>query len=109
MYLTVPDFDSLISIYNKSGELSSIIGPLFGRWIIPNSEHPIYHKTVWTFKDLSEQLIQNGFTQVDRFDPISYLESIDPEYDDHSLAFYPHMNRDGIQVSLAISCKRQES
>lgn len=109
LFITVPDFDQLIKIYNDSRQLTKIIGPLFGRWMNPNEQDPIFHKTVWNFNDLSEQLVLTGFEAVRRFDPISYLENIDPEYDDHSLAFYPHMDKNGIQVSLAISCKRPES
>lgn len=103
LFITVPDFDHLLKIYSESGQLSKIIGPLFGRWVNPNEKDPIYHKTVWNFDELSQQLRLAGFKEVKRFDPVSYLENIDPEYDDHSLAFFPHMDKNGIQVSLAIS------
>ena len=102
LYITVPDFDKLILIYKESKELQSITGPLFGRWTNPNSSILLFHKTVWNFSDLTDALKINGFEDVKKFDPVNYLQQIDPSYDDHSLAFYPHMDRSGIQVSLAV-------
>lgn len=108
LYLTVPDFDSLIQIYGKSGELKNIIGPLFGKWVNAGDTPPIFHKTVWNEIDLKGMLLENNFSDVEVFDPISYLGKIDPEYDDYSLAFFPHMDKSGIKVSLAITCKSPE-
>jgi predicted SAM-dependent methyltransferase len=106
LYLTVPNIDSLIQIYVKSGELNDIIGPLFGRWLNAGDSPAIFHKTVWNEKDLRVMLLENNFSDVKVFDPISYLANVDPAFDDYSLAFSPHMDKSGIQVSLAISCKR---
>jgi SAM-dependent methyltransferase len=102
LYVTVPDFDSLIKVYQESNSLNKIIGPLFGRWIIGENLNPIFHKTVWNEIELSTVLEGCGFKSVERFDPVEYLSAIDSNYDDHSLAFFPHMNRKGIQVSLAL-------
>ena len=101
IFLTVPDFDQLISIYAETKDLSKVIGPLFGRWDINQSFH--YHKTVYNFTTLRNSLSEVGFREIKRFDPTEYLSSIDPNFDDHSLAFYPHMDKNGIPVSLAIS------
>lgn len=109
LHIAVPDFERLIEIYSKTGELSSIIGPLFGRWINENNGETIYHKTVWDFDSLKASLEECGFESVTRFDPISYLEEIDPEFDDYSLAFYPHMDRDGIPVSLCLEATLRRS
>jgi SAM-dependent methyltransferase len=102
LYVTVPDFDSLIKIYQESNSLNKIIGPLFGRWIIGENLNPIFHKTVWNEIEFSTVLEDSGFKSVERFNPVEYLSAIDTNYDDHSLAFFPHMNRKGIQVSLAL-------
>lgn len=104
VFITVPNFKSLIQIYESSGEnLDKILGPLFGRWQNNGSETTLYHKTVWDFNSLSQALLKAGFVNVAIFDPTEYLASIDSDYDDYSLAFNPHMDRKGIQVSLAMT------
>jgi predicted SAM-dependent methyltransferase len=104
IYITVPDFKSLLLVYESSGEdLDKILGPLFGRWKNVGTNATIYHKTVWDYNSLSRAMIKAGFIDVASFNPVKYLESIDPNYDDYSLAFNPHMDRNGIQISLAIS------
>lgn len=100
IYLTVPDFAALVDIYSSSSDLNLIIGPLFGRW--GNSDQVLYHKTVWDLASLRAAFEGAGFVQAETFDPIEYLARIDSQYDDYSLAFYPHMDREGIQVSLAV-------
>ena len=105
-YITVPNLESLIEIYTETKNLESIIGPLFGRWKNEKNNEIIYHKTVWDFTSLKNKLIEESFYEIERFDPIKYLDSIDPEYDDYSLAYFPHMDRNGLQVSLAIKAKK---
>ena len=106
LFITVPDFNSLISIYQSTGDLNAIVGPLFGRW--ENGGEYIYHKTTWDFLTLSRILRATGFEEIASFDPVIYLEEIDPNYDDYSLAFFPHNDRAGIQVSLAIRAIKQK-
>jgi predicted SAM-dependent methyltransferase len=101
-FITVPDFDSLIQVYKQSGDLSNILGPIFGRWPNVSSGETMTHMTVWNEKDLSAKLRDNGFSGIAKFDPIKFLNSIDPQYDDYSLAYFPHMDRSGIQISLAL-------
>jgi hypothetical protein len=48
----------------------------------------------------------SGFKEVKTFDPVEYLGNIDEMYDDYSLAFYPHMDSSGIQVSLALTARK---
>jgi len=100
LFLTVPDFDNLIKIYLETLSLRDILGPLFGKWQLGDND--IYHKTTWNEFDLKKLLMQCGFGGIRSFNPILYLSSIDKEYDDYSLAFFPHMDRSGIQVSLAL-------
>jgi predicted SAM-dependent methyltransferase len=105
--VTVPDLESLIGIYMSTQNLETMIGPLFGRWKNEKNNETIYHKTVWDLQSLSSKLIEEGFCEVETFDPVEYLFSIDPNYDDYSLAFFPHMDRSGIQVSLALRGKKK--
>lgn len=106
LYLTVPDFDSLIEIYKITGNLEKIIGPLFGKWLNSNASEPIFHRTVWNRQDLTLLLEQVGFGKVKVFHPKIYLQTIDPAYDDYSLAYFPHMDSTGIQVSLALTATK---
>lgn len=101
LFVSVPDLDNLIKIYQKTMRLDYIIGPLFGRWFI-SPDRAIYHRTTYNFDSLRLALSSAGFSQITRFDPIEYLSKIDPQYDDYSLAYFPHMDRRGIQVSLCL-------
>lgn len=47
IYVTVPDFDALISNYKATGLLKSIIGPLYGKWTNLLTGEDIAHKKVW--------------------------------------------------------------
>ncbi len=103
LYLSVPDFQKLIQIYLEGQNLGAIIGPLFGRWKNTESGETLYHRTTWDWSSLRDCLISAGFKNVQQFDPVVYLESIDKDYDDFSLAYFPHMDRRGIQLSLCVT------
>jgi predicted SAM-dependent methyltransferase len=97
---SIPDFDSLLEIYKISGQLKDITGPLFGRWVNDNLKDPIFHKIVYNQKTFNSILKESGFGESEKYSAQNFIESIDLKYDDYSLAFYPHMDRNGIQVSL---------
>ena len=48
--LAVPDFDQLAHIYQETGQLGKILGPLFGKMNIESDDGPLtlYHKTTYT-------------------------------------------------------------
>lgn len=98
--LAVPDFNSLLEIYGQTGVLNDIVGPLFGR--MESDDGLIFHRTVFDQPKLANLLTESGFSRVENYDPVEFLASIDPSYDDHSLAFFPHMDRSGLQVSLCL-------
>jgi predicted SAM-dependent methyltransferase len=106
LYMTVPNFQSLIEIYTSTSKLENIIGPLFGRWINSSAVPALYHKTVWDQNDLTKYLSAAGFSNICEFNPKDYLQGIDQNFDDYSLAYFPHMDQSGIQVSLAISAQK---
>ncbi len=104
IYIAVPDFDSLIKIYDMTGkDITKIRGPLFGKWLITQKETFLYHKSFWNFHLLEDLMLRTGFENVNTFNPFEYLNTVDPEYDDYSLAFYPHFDKNGIQVSLCLT------
>ncbi len=106
LFLAVPNFQALIQIYETTRDLNLILGPLFGRMTGALPAQSIYHRTTFDLASLTSLLEEQGFVDVAEYDPISFLSQMDPNYDDHSLAFFPHMNRSGIQVSL---CLRAQS
>lgn len=100
--LAVPDFDALIKVYCETQDLSLILGPLYGKMKIStgSSEEHIFHKTVYNFSQLETILEFNGFGNVKRYDWRTVEHSM---YDDHSQAYYPHMDKDnGLLLSLNV-------
>jgi len=100
--LAVPDFEALIKVYEKFGDLNRVLGPLYGRWAVPSSnpDSLIYHRTVYDFNSLQDLLIQNGFSEVRRYD---WRNTVHKDYDDYSQSYVPHMDKDrGILISLNV-------
>ena len=100
--LAVPDFDSLIKVYQKTGEIEKILGPLYGQMDIQTNEgqKTLYHRTVYNFDSLSKLLKNNGFKNIRRYD---WRTTVHRDHDDHSQAYFPHMDKEkGILVSLNI-------
>lgn len=100
--IAVPDFDALLEVYNKTGEISSIIGPLYGKMKVNSTN--IYHRQVFNFNRLKKILKESGFKKVIRYD---WRDTEHAIYDDHSQAYYPHMDKEnGILVSLNVECEK---
>jgi predicted SAM-dependent methyltransferase len=104
--LAVPDFDKLLEIYQRTGELQYLLGPLYGRMEIdtPSGKTTLYHKTVYNFEHLRALLERCGFGNVRRYD---WRQTVHKDYDDHSQAYYPHMDKDrGILISLNVEADK---
>lgn len=102
--IAVPDFQALLRIYSLTGRLGTILGPLFGQ--MDSDQGSIYHRTTYDIADLTQILESAGFSKINSYDPVSFLSAVDPDYDDHSLAFFPHMDRLGLQVSLCVEATK---
>lgn len=106
--ISIADFEKMVQVYLDSGkdlESRGILGPLFGRWQITEhgEERTIYQTTTYDFKSLEAVLLDCGFTSIERYDWKSFL----PEgYDDYSRAYIPHMDEDGIHLSLNVVCEK---
>ena len=105
--LSVPNFDSLIKIYQSTGDLEAILGPLYGRMQVGECQVEsayIYHKTVWSESLLRLYLAKAGFREIRNW---NWSDIFPAEYDDHSQAYYPHMQKQsGIQVSINLECTK---
>lgn len=103
--ISLPDFNALIKVYDlTNNNIDKIIGPLFGRIEIEDVTlgelKTVYHKTVFNEKKLLNLLKECGFVDIRKYD---WKTTIHKDYDDHSQAYYPHMDKEnGLQISLNI-------
>tara|TARA_Y100000768_G_C23930543_1_gene659855 strand:+ start:309 stop:848 length:540 start_codon:yes stop_codon:yes gene_type:complete len=101
--LAVPNLPELIKVYETYSDLNNILGPLYGKWKIDNKT--IYHKTVYDQKSLTSVLEQAGFRDIRNWDWKKVFTN--NEYDDHSQAYFPHMDKEnGIHISLNLECNK---
>jgi predicted SAM-dependent methyltransferase len=105
--LSVPDFEKLIIVYELTNDINKIIGPLFGRMNIQSTDsNYFYHKTVYDYPKLMEILSEVGFKNIAKYD---WRERIHKDYDDHSQAYFPHMDKEnGIMISLNVEAINEE-
>lgn len=101
--IAVPDFDKLLLVYNSTGDINRILGPLFGKMSIKDEtgkEIKLFHKIVYNFSLLEKVLVDNGFHNIRKYD---WRETDHSIYDDHSQAYFPHMDKEkGILISLNV-------
>jgi predicted SAM-dependent methyltransferase len=100
--LAVPDFEALVKVYQQLGDLNRVLGPLYGRWVIPSADGEllIYHRTVYDYQSLAALLVENGFRHVRRYD---WRETVHKDHDDYSQAYVPHMDKEhGVLISLNV-------
>ncbi len=72
----------------------------------PEGKRMLYHKTVYNFTDLAALLEENGFRDVRRYD---WRQTVHKDHDDHSQAYYPHMDKEnGLLISLNVEATRDE-
>lgn len=104
--VAVPDFSALISVYENTGSLDDILGPLYGRMVINTAqgEEIIYHRTTYDYRSLEELCTAAGFHSVRRYD---WRDTIHRDFDDFSQSYKPHMDKEnGLLISLNIEAKK---
>lgn len=100
--LAVPDFEALVSVYRRTGDLNEILGPLFGRMVIaaPEGKTVIYRWTTYDYQSLEKLCLQAGFRSCCRYD---WRRTIHKDYDDFSQAYKPHLDKEhGQLISLNV-------
>ena len=103
--IAVPNLQALFDVYVNTNDIQNILGPMFGKWKINDTEY-IYHKTVYDQDSLSSLLQDGGFRDVKVWDWQEVFVDY-PGYDDHSQAYFPHMDKEkGIHISLNLECKK---
>tara|TARA_B100001057_G_scaffold500093_1_gene613423 strand:- start:638 stop:1231 length:594 start_codon:yes stop_codon:yes gene_type:complete len=102
--ISVPNFVSLIKVYNKTKKIEKIMGPLFGKMKIGKMDLNVYHKIIYDYKLLSELLKSVGFKKIKLY---NWKKTFHSKYDDHSQAFFPHFDKkNGLQISINIECQK---
>ncbi len=103
--LSVPNFDSIINVYQNNGKNifgEGILGPIFGKWKLSNGKY-IYHKTVFDFNSLEKHLTNVGFGNIRRY---NHDDVMPVGYDYYSMAYIPYKDPNGIQISLNIEANK---
>lgn len=110
--LAVPDFAALCALYAETGDISKVLGPLFGRWE-PSAGRSaagrqedaavVFHKTTYDAASLFAVLQCAGFHDVRLWDWREVFVGEWLGFDDYSQAYYPHMDKDnGRLMSLNV-------
>ena len=101
--IAVPDFESMISYYKKTGRVLDLQGLIYGSMSIPTPDgnsQSFGHKMLYDFKLLKQLLEQNGFKSVGRYDWRQFLPVGE---EDASAAYIPsHDYQNGILMSLNV-------
>lgn len=92
--LAVPNFAAVCEYYQKTGDLKSVMGLIFGGQNHPKNNHFV------TFDEatLRESLQLAGFKEIRFWD---WRNTEHANFDDYSQAYLPHLNKqNGLHVSL---------
>ena len=93
--LAVPNFSSICSYYIKTGDLSPIMGLLYGGQDYDEN----YHYVTFDYNSLNNDLTQIGFKDIKEY---NHKNTEHAHIDDFSKAYLPHLDENGILMSLNI-------
>lgn len=98
--LSVPDFAQLCTVYQRTGNLELVIGPIFGRQdYLYNIHYNMFDET-----SLKRQLVEAGYVEPARYD---WRDTDHAHIDDYSQAYIPHMDREnGLLISLNMQARK---
>lgn len=98
--LGVPDFNSIVEYYNKTKDLRTISGLLYGgQDYVGNT-----HYWTWDFETLKNELEEIGFNDIKRY---NWKETEHSHIDDYTQCYLPHMDKkNGLLMSLNIEAKK---
>ena len=97
--LAVPDFEAICTHYLKTKDLNSITGLLFGGQDYDEN----YHYVTFDYFSLVQDLISIGFSQVKEY---NHKQTEHAHIDDFSKAYLPHMDENGILMSLNLEATK---
>lgn len=97
--LAVPDFRACVEWYQKTDDLPSLMGLLYGGQNSPKNSHTV----VFDDSTLIAALTSAGFSKIRRWD---WRATEHANYDDYSQAFKPDFDRSGLLMSLNMEAVR---
>lgn len=101
LYISVPDFESVVELYNAD---KTILPKMFGLLYGGQRNEYDYHYVAFDYALLKKILEKCGYDSIERYDYHDYLPE---EFDDYSKCFYPHMDStNGKLMSLNITAKK---
>ena len=103
--LAVPNFETLAFLYDLTGDINLVTGPLYGRWPV-NDKLTVYHKIGYDYISLEKVLEAAGFQDVKTWDWREVFTGELEGFDDYSKAYYPHMDFNGLHLSLNVECTK---
>jgi len=97
--ISVPDMENLFEVYRKTGDLSLIHGPIFGRCDYLYN----FHYCGFDFKTLKNTLELAGAINVQRY---NWKSTEHANIDDYSQAYIPQDKDNGILISLNVEATK---
>lgn len=95
--ISVPDFKKIVYIYSNNNKLYNLNGLLNGG----QKDEYDNHLSTYDFAILSEILNICGFDNIKEYDCNTFLNE---DQDDYSKSYIPHMDKNGVLMSLNIIC-----
>jgi predicted SAM-dependent methyltransferase len=100
LFLAVPDFASISEYYQRTKDMSSLIGLLYGGQDYDEN----FHHICWDFNTLSLELKKAGFVSITRYD---WRTSEFAQVDDYSKSYLPHKDfQNGMLMSLNVRASK---
>lgn len=96
--ISVPDWDATVRYYQQTGDLENCLN-----WIYGGREkeelNEFTHRRIFNLANLRSLLYEAGFKRIELYDPAKTFHG---DVDDFSFARRPHMDPNGIPMSLNV-------
>jgi len=101
--LSTADFEACCETYNRDRDISKLLGLVVGG----QKDDTDWHGMIFDFNFLEKQLKKIGFMNIERYDWSDFVAFRDPEYDDYSRSYIPHMDfQNGRLMMLNVICRK---
>lgn len=98
--VAVPDFAALSKVYQSTGDINLVVGPVSGK---QDYEYNTHYR-IFDFESLKVLLYSAGFVDVQRY---KWQDTIHRDYDDYSQAYIPHKDKEnGVLISLNVEATK---
>jgi predicted SAM-dependent methyltransferase len=97
LWIAVPDFEACARHYSKYHDVQALIGLTMGG----QKNEWDFHKMLFDFKNLNKFLAEGGFHHIERYNRADH-DIAKQGIDDYSAAFLPHMDPNGLLMSLNV-------